>query len=80
MILVTYRYDQKLNLAHHNKHGRWKSEYLIWVEYGNIWGYSLMTSYKFRVDVNTFIWKLDGVGPVDNRPSSDKLHHFVRKK
>ena len=24
-----------------------------------------------------FIPKLDGVGPVDNRPSTDKLHHFV---
>ena len=24
--------------------------------------------------------KLDGVGPLDNRPSTDKLHHFVRKK
>ena len=24
--------------------------------------------------------KLDGVGPVDNRPSTDKLHHCVRKK
>ena len=24
--------------------------------------------------------KLDGVGPVDNRPSPDKLHHFVKKK
>jgi hypothetical protein len=24
--------------------------------------------------------KLDGVGPVDNRPSTDKLHHFVRIK
>ena len=24
--------------------------------------------------------KLDGVGPVDNRPSTEKLHHFVRKK
>ena len=24
--------------------------------------------------------KLDGVGPVDNRPSTDKLHHSVRKK
>ena len=24
--------------------------------------------------------KLDGVGPVDNRPSTDKLHHFVCKK
>ena len=25
-------------------------------------------------------FKLDGVGPVDNRPSTDKLHHFVKKK
>ena len=24
--------------------------------------------------------ELDGVGPVDNRPSTDKLHHFVPKK
>ena len=24
--------------------------------------------------------KLDGVGPVDNRPSTDKLQHFVKKK
>jgi hypothetical protein len=24
--------------------------------------------------------ELDGVGPVDNRPSTDKLHHLVRKK
>ena len=23
--------------------------------------------------------KLDGVGPVDNRPSTDKLHQFVKK-
>ena len=27
-----------------------------------------------------FLNKLDGVGPVDNRPSTDKLHHFVQKK
>ena len=27
-----------------------------------------------------YVAKLDGVGPVDNRPSTDKLHHFVRKK
>ena len=26
------------------------------------------------------LFKLDGVGPVDNRASTDKLHHFVRKK
>ena len=24
--------------------------------------------------------KLDEVGPIDNRPSTDKLHHFVKKK
>ena len=24
--------------------------------------------------------KLDGVGPVDNRPSTDNLHHIFRKK
>ena len=24
--------------------------------------------------------KLDWVGPVDNRPSPNKLHHFVKKK
>ena len=24
--------------------------------------------------------KLDGVGPVDNRPSTNKLQHFVLKK
>ena len=22
--------------------------------------------------------KLDGVGPIDNRPSTDPLHHFVQ--
>ena len=27
-----------------------------------------------------YITELDGVGPVDNRPSTDKLHHFVRNK
>ena len=26
------------------------------------------------------VYKLDGVGPVDNRSSTDKLHHFVQKK
>ena len=24
--------------------------------------------------------KLDEVGPIDNRPSTDKLHHFLQKK
>ena len=26
------------------------------------------------------MFTLDGVGPVDNRPSTDKLHHFVKKE
>ena len=26
------------------------------------------------------VYKLDGVGPVDNRSSTNKLHHFVQKK
>ena len=26
------------------------------------------------------VLKLDRVGPVDKRPSNDKLHHFVKKK
>ena len=25
-------------------------------------------------------FKLNGVDPVDNRPSTDKLHHFVQKE
>ena len=32
--------------------------------------------------MDNFTWsgsKLDGVGPVDNRPSTKKLHHFVKK-
>ena len=27
-----------------------------------------------------FVSKLDGVGLVDNRPSNNKLHHYVKKK
>ena len=30
--------------------------------------------------LGVFTYKLDGVGPVGNRPSTDKLHNFVRKK
>ena len=30
--------------------------------------------------ITTLDPKLDGVGHVDNRPSTDKLHHFVKKK
>ena len=36
---------------------------------------------KYRDFLDKYIKKkLDGVGPVDNRPSTDKLDHFVRKK
>ena len=31
-------------------------------------------------EINLSVWKLDGVGPVDNRPSTDKLDPFVKKK
>ena len=34
----------------------------------------------FMLWIFTFISKLDGVGPVDYRPSTDKLHQFVKKK
>ena len=27
-----------------------------------------------------FVCKLDGVGPIDNRPSTDKLDHLVQRK
>ena len=27
-----------------------------------------------------FIRKLDRVGPMDNKPSTEKLHHFVKKE
>ena len=36
-----------------------------------------MGGYKLLVELHR---KLDGIGPVDNRPSTDKLHHFVKKK
>ena len=43
--------------------------------------YNQETIWRF-MDQNSFevMTKLDGVGPVDNRPSTNKLHHFVRKK
>ena len=33
----------------------------------------------FKTSINDFR-KLDGVGPVDNRPSINKLHHLKKKK
>ena len=32
------------------------------------------------ITIEQNLFKLDGVGPVDNRPATDKLHHFVQKK
>ena len=32
------------------------------------------------IDETIYVKKLDGVGPIDNRPSTDNLHHFVQKK
>ena len=51
-----------------------------WPPYGAHILQSLLSKY---VRTNIFPFsprKLDGVGPVDNRPSTNKLHHFVQKK
>ena len=34
----------------------------------------------FKVYNNLSNVKQDGVGPVDNRPTTDELHHFVREE
>ena len=34
---------------------------------------------RLIVRSDDFINKLNGVGPVDNKPSTDKLHLFVKK-
>ena len=39
-----------------------------------------MTKSFFALPVSRLFRELDGVGPVDNRPSTDKLHHFVQTK
>ena len=39
--------------------------------------------YKYTIieeDIITYIFKLDGVGPVDDTPSNGYIHHFVKKK
>ena len=46
---------------------------LYWIG-KDIWSYKEFSPIKV-----SFVTKLDGVGPVDNRPSTDKPHHFVRK-
>ena len=39
---------------------------------------SMLTNKVTRIHIVTG-HKLDGVGPVGNRPSTDKLHQFVQK-
>ena len=41
--------------------------------------FNLTVQCRFSFD-SCLSYKLDGVGPVDNRPSTNKLHHFVRFK
>ena len=41
---------------------------------------SLWRRHALMVEDGAFSNKLDGVGPVDNRPSTDKLHHISQKK
>ena len=51
-------------------------EYHIYVENDLFIVYALKEIFQ-----KVYLWvKLDGVGPVDNRPSTDKRHHFVQKK
>ena len=42
-------------------------------------GRFLSIRFKYKI-VMFLLIKLDGVGPVDNRPYPDKLNHFVKKK
>ena len=39
-----------------------------------------ITGGKINALVSVSAVYLDGVGPIDNRPSTNKLHHFVNKK
>ena len=45
----------------------------------NMIGFVLIKT-EFFSNVTAFVLKLDGVGPVDNRPSTKNLHHSVKKK
>ena len=63
-------------------------EYSIWVTPSHLVGW-LIRSLKLVMHGNKQIfqglehnhnYKLDGVGPVDNRPSTEKLNHSVPKK
>ena len=56
----------------------------FWLTLENINFIALQLRVKMNLKISKlgvfFFTKLDGVGPFDNRPSTDKLHHFVQKK
>ena len=41
---------------------------------------SLISNVNFFIGALKKKKKIDGVGHVDNRPSTDKLHHFIQQK
>ena len=47
-----------------------------WVDEALVYPYTVHTHNIYTLLMS----KLDGVGPVDNRPFTDKLHNFVPKK
>ena len=50
-----------------------------WPAYTSRADITYLKNFKKALQVtNALLEKLDGVGPVDNRASSDKLHHFVK--
>ena len=40
----------------------------------------MFVSIQIYFEIAILVKKLDGVGPVDNRPSNNKLHPIFRKK
>ena len=43
-------------------------------------GCKIQMVFRKKDNKNYVKYKLDGIGPVDNRPSTKKLHHFVQEK
>ena len=64
----------------------WFFQYLTINETVDTWTFLSAKAWPFNkftpIDiVHIFTtWKLDRIGPVGNRPSTDKPHHFVQKK
>ena len=72
--------DHTLEVTWRNGH-----EFQVWKDHNKINDLkapveSLALLMQIPRTIYIFFKKLDGVGPVDNRPSTDKLHHFVQKK